>query len=683
LSQAQLEGRASFPDAIPLSPQLESVFRQRIRRLPETAQAALLIAAADTTGDMPAVLRAMAGLGLPLDALDPAEGTALIRISGTTITFRHPLVRSALYQGATLSQRQRVHAALAGAFTGEEHADRRVWHQALATLTGDEEVAAALETSARRSRARAAHSSAATAFLRAAELSTDQERRTRRIAAAAQAAWDAGQPERARDAITRALPVAGGELKAKLLQLSGAIEGACGSVPVALARLLEAADASTDPSLTLQLLVDASEAAVFSGQLAKVVELSQRASSLQAATARDRLMLSLLRGFAKVFAGDPDGARPLLEDVLREADVLEDDPRALGLAATAASVGGRAGDGLPYASRAVESARRQGLLSLLPRVLETQSYELLGNSSFDLAYAAAREAYQLSLDVGHGGGWPLNDMAMVEAVWGREAEARRHAEEVLAIGQRTGSTFLAGVAEWTFGLIDLAGGKNAEAAARLLAVTDPRHPGVNPMVATPAFPDAVEAAARCGRADELGERFAAFEGWALAAPTGAHRAMLARCQALLAKRPPEEAFAEAIEHAPAVPPFQRARTELLYGEWLRRARRRTDARGHLRTALETFRALGAVPWAERAEAELRATGETTRKREISAVERLTPQELQIAGLVTGGLTNKEIAAQLFLSPRTVDYHLRKVFTKLGITSRAELIRDGLPQGGLA
>ena len=210
--------------------------------------------------------------------------------------------------------------------------------------------------------------------------------------------------------------------------------------------------------------------------------------------------------------------------------------------------------------------------------------------------------------------------------------------------------------------------------ARLLAVTDPRQPGANPMVAVPAFPDAVEAAARCGRAGELGEQFAAFEGWALALPTGAHLALLARCQALLGKRSPEEAFGEAIEHALAVPPFQQARTELLYGEWLR---------GHLRTALETFRALGAAPWAERAEAELRATGETARRRDVSAAQQLTPQELQVAGLVTGGLTNKEIAAQLFLSPRTVDYHLRKVFTKLGITSRAELIRDGLPQRGLA
>jgi len=163
------------------------------------------------------------------------------------------------------------------------------------------------------------------------------------------------------------------------------------------------------------------------------------------------------------------------------------------------------------------------------------------------------------------------------------------------------------------------------------------------------------------------------------APTPARQALLARCEALLGARDADEAFGEAIAAAAALPPLQRARTELLYGEWLRRERRRIDARGHLRTALESFRTLGAAPWAERAEAELRATGETARKHDVSAAEQLTPQELQVAGLVAEGLTNKEIAAQLFLSPRTVDYHLRKVFTKLGIASRAELIRGGLPR----
>ena len=215
LSAAQLEGRAPLPEAIPLSPRLEGVFRQRVSRLPQAAQTALLIAAADTAGDAPAVLRAAAGLGLAPDALDPAEAAGLVWIAGQTVTFRHPLVRSALYQGATHSQRQRVHAALANAFTGEDNVDRRVWHQAMGTLTGDEEVAAALEASARRAERRAGHASAATAFLRAAELSIEEPRRVRRIAAAAGAAWHAGQPDRARAAIGRALPLASGELRAR------------------------------------------------------------------------------------------------------------------------------------------------------------------------------------------------------------------------------------------------------------------------------------------------------------------------------------------------------------------------------------------------------------------------------------------------------------------------------------
>ena len=213
----------------------------------------------------------------------------------------------------------------------------------------------------------------------------------------------------------------------------------------------------------------------------------------------------------------------------------------------------------------------------------------------------------------------------------------------------------------------------------MLTVTDLNQPNVNPLVALPAIPDMVEAAVRCGRADELGGRLAAFERWTAAAPVEARRALLARCQALLGERDPDEAFGDAIERATTQPPFQRARTELLYGEWFRRERRRTEARAHLHAALELFQRLGAVPWAERAEAELRATGETARKRDPFALARLTPQELQISRLVADGQTNREIAAQLYLSPRTIDYHLRKVFTKLGIGSRTDLIRSGLPQ----
>jgi DNA-binding CsgD family transcriptional regulator len=676
LSQPQLEGRAQLPDAVPLTPRLESVFRQRIGGLPEASQTALLIVAADNTGDVPTVLRAMAGLQLPADVLDPAERTGLVHIEGRTIGFRHPLVRSALYQGATLSQRQAAHAALAGALAGEEHADRRVWHQAMATLTGDEEVAAALEASARRARLRAAHASAATAFLRAAELSTDEARRIKRIAAAAQAAWDAGQPDRAREAIGLALPAAGGEVRARLLHLSGVIEARTGSLRDACTILLEGADVTADPSLELEMLMDAAEATTFSGDLAKVVPLGERASRIPAASERDHFMQAVLAGFARFYAGENDEAERLFTSALTRAAALED-PRALVWAADAASTGTELGAGLPYANRAVDVARQQGMLSLLPLALRRQAMELLWNSQLDQAYAAAQEGYRLSLEVGYGSGEHLANMASLEAARGREEDARRYAEEAHALGQRRGSPFLVSAAEFTLGFIELTAGRAAAAADRLLALTALERSDVNPIIALSAIPDAVEAAVRADRHQEAADRVAVFRGWVTQAPTPPRRALLARSEALLGERPPPEAFAEAIEQGAALAPFQRARTELLFGEWLRRERRRQEARTHLRAALELFRGLGIILWEERAEAELRATGETARKRDPSTLDQLTPQELQIAGLVAEGLTNRDIAAQLYLSPRTIDYHLRKVFTKLGIGSRTELVRHGL------
>jgi DNA-binding CsgD family transcriptional regulator len=682
LSQEQLHGLVPLPEAMPLTPRLEGLFRQRIGRLPRAAQTALLIAAVDNTGDPAIVLRAMAGLQLPAEALDPAESAGLIGTAGAAVAFRHPLVRSALFRAATLSQRQRVHAALAAALTGEENTDRRVWHLAMATLTGDEEVAAALEASARRAQLRAGHASAATAFLRAAELSVDESRRRLRIAAAAQAAWDAGQPDRARDAIARALPSADRETRAQLLHLSGVIEARTGSLKDACTRLLEGIEIASDPSLGLEMMTEAAYAAIFSWDLVTLIGLGDRAADIPALTARDRLMVVLLRGFAKAFAGEHDQAQSLLAGAVEQAEAL-DEPRALIWASTAASTAWGPGCGLPYASRAVEAARRRGLLSLLPAALEQLVLELVSASSFDLAYAAAEEGYRLSVDIGHGRGWHLTGMALVEALWGRETEARRHAEETLALGQRTGSTFLSSLAENALGLIELTLGRAEAAANRMLALTDTARPDFNPIFALPALPDAVEAAMRAGRQEEASQRLDMMRGWVAVAPTKARLALVARCEALLEDRDPDEAFGDAIRDAPALSPLDRARTELLYGKWLRRQRRRTDARVHLRAAMEAFRQLGAAPWEQRAEAELRATGETARKRDLSAAEQLTPQELQIAGLVTEGLTNKEIAAQLYLSPRTVDYHLRKVFTKLGIASRTELVRGGLPRRGPA
>jgi DNA-binding CsgD family transcriptional regulator len=303
---------------------------------------------------------------------------------------------------------------------------------------------------------------------------------------------------------------------------------------------------------------------------------------------------------------------------------------------------------------------------------------LFAVSSFDLAYAAAEEGYRLSIEVGHGQGWHLVNMACVEAVWGRERDARRHAEEALSMSQRSRSLFLAGFAQKTLGFLELTMGRPELAAGYLLAMTDPGHPDFVPNGWLLALSDAIEAAWRADRHAEAADRLAMARHWATAAPTGGRQALLARCEGLLGARDPGEAFGEAVKNAAALPAFERARTDLLYGEWLRRERQKSTARTHLRAALELFQRLGAAPWAQRAEAELRATGETARRRDASTMTQLTAQEIQIAGLVASGLTNRDIAAQLYLSPRTVDYHLRKVFTKLGIGSRTELVRHGVP-----
>jgi DNA-binding CsgD family transcriptional regulator len=210
-------------------------------------------------------------------------------------------------------------------------------------------------------------------------------------------------------------------------------------------------------------------------------------------------------------------------------------------------------------------------------------------------------------------------------------------------------------------------------------VSDSERAESNPLTGLWSIPDLIEAAARSGRLDETTERFDRYTDWVRQAPTPTRLALLARCRALAGDGDLAEQFDAALADVADISPFEHARTELLYGEWLRRGRKRREARGHLRRAADLFRQVGTPPWEKRAEAELRATGETARRRDPSTLDQLTPQELQIAGFVADGMTNRQIAEQLFLSPRTIDYHLRKIFSKLGIASRTELVRMGAPE----
>jgi DNA-binding CsgD family transcriptional regulator len=680
LSEAQLQGRAALPEAIPLTSRLRSAFEQRVGRLPAATRGALLIAALDEAGEVATVVRAAAETGLPEDALDSAEKAGLLRMVDGGIVFRHPLVRSALLESSTLSQRRAAHAALATALSDAEDAERRVWHQALATLTADEEVAAALEASARRYQARAGHASAATAFVRAAELSADEERRIRRLADAAEAAWAAGQPKPARELIARALPLARAQVRVGLSQLRGRIEAATGDVRSAVAVLLEAADASQDESLTLELLTEGTEAAMYAGDYAQAAALGARADAIEPRSETDRFRAAALSGTAAELAGDHERAGQLLQEATRRANELED-PRALIWAAHMATMRGTFGAGLPYATRAVTIARERGLLSVLPMALWEQAAALVGQGRFRLAYATAEEGMRLASDFGHhwGASWNLTVLATLDALRGDEVRARAHANEAMELAATGGATLIVGFAEWALGLLELTLSRPSEATDRLLLVSDDERPESNPLTALWSVPDLIEAAARSGRLDETADRLNRYTDWVQHAPSAARLTELARCRALTGEGGEREQFETALAPHAGHDPFMHARTELLYGEWLRRERQRREARRHLRRAADLFRQVGAPPWEARAEAELRATGEKARRRDPSALDQLTPQELHIAGLVADGMTNREIAAQLYLSPRTIDYHLRKVFSKLGIASRTELVRMGVPQ----
>ena len=678
LSEAQRTGIEPLPDSIPLTARVQAAFAARVEGLPAPTQTMVLIAAADDTGDVATVVSAAAELGVAAEALDPAEATGVVRTDGGRVAFRHPLVRAAVFGAATLTQRQRAHTALASVLKGEEHADRRVWHHALATLTADENVAAELEAAARRSQLRGGHASAVTAFERAAELSDSEPARRRRIGEAAEAAWAAGQPERARGLLARSLASADGDQRVRLLYLSGLIEARSGWLPDALGPLLGAIEGSDVASLTLEMLRDAYEIASYAEAHDQLSAITRRAAQVEPASDRDRFIATALMAWGSELAGEYARGAQLAAEAIEHAKRL-DDPRCLIWAAATADREGGWGNGLPHANRAVALARERGLVSVMPQALAAQSDALVGRSRFDVASSAAEEGHRLALDIDQPwtASWTLVSLATVAALRGEEDEARARVEALQQLLAASGASFVTIFGQRVLGLLDLTLGRPAEALDHLQAfAAAPAGVFMTPHRCL-GLPDVVEAAARARQLDEAAGALARFHEWVEQVPTPAGLSLLARCQALAGESDAEPHFVRSIELAGALSPFERARNELLYGEWLRRERRRMDARPHLRTALELFQRLALSPWEERARGELRASGETPRRRDPSTVDRLTPQELQIAHLVVEGMTNREIAAQLFLSPRTIDYHLRKVFAKLQIAARADLVRIGL------
>jgi DNA-binding CsgD family transcriptional regulator len=686
MSDEQLAGRAPLPEPLPQSAEIERVYLERAQVLPVETQRLLLLVAADDTGSLATIFGAGATLGVEPDALDAAEAAGLVHAFDGGVEFRHPLVRSTLYRDATFGQRQAAHRALADVLDGEHDPDRRAWHRAAASPGQDDEVAGELERAARRARHRSGFAAAARALERAAELSSSDEARGRRLVAAAEDAWLAGGPEQALALLDRAHGlVADLRVRADVLHLRGTIALRCG-VPSDAATILAAGAAEVSPlapAKAIEMLVEAAQAASYAGDAAQIVEFGRRASALLDDDDPDeRFTVDVIVGIGSLLAGDAASGVPLLREALALAAGFQDPGRLVHAGACAGYLGEEATEHELY-GRAAARARETGAVAMLPYVLEFLARAEAVDGRYAAAAAHATEGLGLARETGQQNSvCHLHaSLALIAALQGREDECRSHAADALELATARGLGYQAALADWALARLDLSLGKPEEALVRLAALAAAGPGEGHPFVKLVSTPELVEAAVRANETPTAQAALVEFERFARETAPPWTLALVARCRGLLsAGGAAERHFNEALRlHGEGARPFDRARTELIFGEFLRRDGRRKEARLHLRAALDAFERLDAAGWAERARVELRASGETARERDPSTADRLTPQEQQIVRFVAEGSTNKQVAAQLFLSPRTVDHHLRNVFLKLGISSRAELIR-GLSGG---
>jgi DNA-binding CsgD family transcriptional regulator len=676
----------SSPSSEDLTGRIERGFAERLAQLPPATRLLLLLAAAEPLGDVGLLWRAAAALGIGPDAATPASEAGLLSVDAT-VRFRHPLVRSAAYRLAGEEDRRRVHAALADATPAELDPDRRAWHRAAAASGLDEQVAAELEQSAGRARTRGGWAAAAAFLARATELTPDPAGRAQRALAAAHAKMQSGDTGSARSLLALAGAGPLGELDAAIAELLGAeIEFATTRGRDAPPMLLGAAKRleRLDPTRARETYLEAFTAALFASRLARsggIVDVAQavRGASWGAGgRPLARACELLLEGLSVVITeGFPAGA-PIVRQALeafRVDEISDDDAlRGLWLASRAArALGDDAGwDDLTL--RAVRVARRNGALSTLPITLaERFNVELLtGHLEDALAVAAETQAV-----IAATGNDRSPHIPFLLAAWrGREAETLEILGERSAEVSARGEGLWFTGTEWTSAVFFNGLGRYDDAlAAAERAAEYPHELGLSTWV----YPELIEAAVRSEHPERATDALARLTEIAHASGTDWLLGVAARSRALLTDDDQADwLYREAIERlARTRIRVASARAHLLYGEWLRRQGRRVDARAELRAAHEFFTDAGMESYAERTRRELNATGETVRARTVATANDLTAQESLIARLAVDGRTNPEIGAQLFLSPRTVEWHLRKVFTKLGVTSRRGL-RSALP-----
>ena len=678
LTHRQLDGTEALDDPIPTANGLERAFAAQLKPLSAAGRRASAVAAADSSGTAGVVVAALAALGLEPEALHEVEGRGLLTIEANRIEFRHPLVRSAAYHDTDPAELRLVHGALGSV---DDDPDRRAWHLAAAAVGPDEAAAAELEDAGERARDRAAAGPAAAALERAAALTPDREGRGKRLLKAADALEEMGRIDRSEGLALEAEQLIDDPgVRTRLVAQRAGLKMSAGDVEAGHAMLVGEADriADADPAWAAAMLALAANLPLFRLQAPKTLALAERAWAL-GDPARSRMFHE--RGalaLAKTISGDPDAASPLLELAreVSESHVGHKQSSAIAWPLVWVEEYSAVRGLLTWA---IGVQREGGALRYLPQALHPLAELDFRVGRWVPALAEVYEAISLFEETGQPTerGFACATAARIEAALGLDVESREHAREAFAADSASGLLIAGAYASAALGLLALGRG-DAEAAIAALAAVERivREGEVGEPWLVHWAPDLIEACSHVGDVRRATTELEAFELQARATGRVSALAAAARCRGILAPdKGYDEAFVAAVELHSRVPtPFERARTELAWGERLRRSGRRIEARERLNGALQVFERFGAAPWADRARGELRASGQSVLKPEQRAEDALTPQELQVAAIVAGGATNREAAAALFLSVKTIEFHLRHVYRKLGIRSRTELAR---------
>ncbi|WP_371482031.1 AAA family ATPase [Kitasatospora sp. NBC_00315] len=671
---------------LPLTTRLERAFTARLSGLPALPRTLLQVAALNDGSSLEEVFSAaealLGGAGrVGIADLEAAVRAHLVEMNATDLWFRHPLMRSAIHQNMSLPQRHAVHAALAEVLTGQD--DRRSWHLATAASRPDERVAAELQATAARAERRGAVAAAVAALEHAARLSENPSLRAERLLRAADLAGELGD----RTVVAGLLSQASGldlssQQRARLVWIRGTFdEGLRNRTADArsLAGLAETVAGAGDPQLAVRILWSAAQLCFWTEPGAEARrQVVAVAESLPADAALEQWLVAILAWAAPIERGAAVMDR--LRVAERQAGV---DARAERLLGNAALMVGAFDLAQRFSDSASVDLRSQGRLGLLTRALGTEAWAAVQTGDLNVAIPVAEESSRLARETGQQFLYGLlrANEAVIAAVRGDHGRAESLAEEAELLALPVGARPVLCRVQVARGMNALALGRFEEACAQLRRIYDRADHSHQIALSCYALADLADAAVHCGQGEAIRGIVRDMEATALRTPSPALHAALRFTRAVLADDDADALFAAALSADLTGWPFIRARTQLAYGEWLRRRRRAVDSRTHLRAARETFDALGAIPWSERARQELRASGERSRRRSPDARDRLTPQELQIVQMAAEGLTNREIGQRLYLSHRTVSSHLHRIFPKLGITSRSELASVVRAAGG--